>query len=154
MAAVDAALANADDTAFAIAMSNLVFARQEAVGFAALTEAEQTVYCLDALEREVNNGGFHQFFFNSSGDTALQTIDALERLGAAHTAGIVRRAAALFPGARPPADRDEREKQMSALPDGGSGAWRSLDDAFFEYRDNLAALERAYVAARRGDFPS
>jgi hypothetical protein len=154
MAAVDDALASADDTAFAIAMSNLVFARHEAAGFAALTEAEQTVYCLDALEREVNNGGFEQFFFNSSGDTALETAAALERLGAAHTAGLLRRAMAVFPAARPAANRDDRERQMEALAETARHTWSSLDEAFLEYRDNLAALERKYVAAHRRDFGS
>lgn len=154
MAAVDDALANADDTAFAIAMSNLVFARHEAAGFAALTEAERTVYCLDALEREVNNGGFEQFFFNSSGDTAIETLAALERLGAAHTAGLVRRAVLVFPAGRPAADRDEREKQLAALPENARDAWRALDEAFLEYRDNLVALERTYVVAHRRDFGS
>ena len=149
---VDSALAKADDTAFAIDMSNLVFARHEAVGFAALTEAEQTVYCLDALEREVNNGGFDQFFFNSSGDTAMETVLALERLGASHTAGLVRRAVGVFPGGRPAADRDAREKHMDALPESARELWSELTDAFCEYRDNLTALERAYVQAHRAGF--
>jgi hypothetical protein len=100
----------------------------------------------------VNNGGFSQFFLNSSGDTAAETIAALERLGAGHTAGIVRRAVSAFPGGRPSADRDVREKQMNALPESASGLWSELDGAFLEYRDNLAALERKYVTARRADF--
>lgn len=152
MSAVDAALAKADDTAFAIDMSNLVFARHEQAGFAGLSEAEQTVYCLDALEREINNGGFDQFFFNSSGDTALETIAALERLGAKHTAGLVRRAVAVFPGKQPAAERDARQSQMEALPDSARELWSQLDGAFYEYQDNLTALERAYVQAHRGEF--
>lgn len=152
MSGADDALREKDDTAFAIAMSNLVFARCEAAGFEALSEAEQTVYCLDALEREVNNGGFSQFFFNASGDTALETVSALERLGAGHTAALVRRALSVFPGARPSADRDAREKQMDGLPESARELWSELDQAFCEYRDNLAALERAYVSAHRAQF--
>ena len=152
MSSVDDALAKVDDTEFAIAMSDLVFARYEQAGFAGLTEAEQTVYCLDCLEREVNNGGFDQFFFNSSGNTAVETIPALERLGANHTAGLVRRAVAPFPGGRPSADRDERENQMEALPESARELWSQLDNDFYEYRDNLTALERAYVTAHRGEF--
>jgi hypothetical protein len=71
MNAIEAALAKPDNTEFAIAMSDLVFARHNAVGFAAMSQAEQTAYCVDCLEREVNNGGFDQFFANSSGDTSL-----------------------------------------------------------------------------------
>jgi hypothetical protein len=152
MSTVDDALGKADDTRFAIDMSNLVFARYEQAGFAGLTEAEQTVYCLDALEREVNNGGFDQFFFNSSGNTAMETVTALERLGAKHTAALVQRAAGVFPDGRPAADRDERETQMEALPESARELWSQLDDDFYEYRDNLTALERAYVRAHRGEF--
>jgi len=36
-------------------------------GFEKLSDAEKLYYALTLLQDEVNNGGFHQFFFNSSG---------------------------------------------------------------------------------------
>jgi hypothetical protein len=108
MNAIETALAKSDNTEFAIAMSDLVFARHEAVGFAIMSVAEQTVYCVDCLEREVNNGGFDQFFVNSSGDTSLETITALKRVGADHTADLVRRAVLVFPNGHPSPDRNTR----------------------------------------------
>ena len=35
-----------------------------------LTEEQKQFYYNQCLEREVNNGGFHQYFFNSSGNFA------------------------------------------------------------------------------------
>jgi penicillin V acylase-like amidase (Ntn superfamily) len=64
---------------------------------------------MDALEAEVNNGGFHQFFYNSAGDNTEDTIQALEIIGAATMAEITRRAAAMFPGRMPPRDRFLRQ---------------------------------------------
>jgi hypothetical protein len=60
------------------------------------------------LEDEVNNGGFHQFFYNDAGNNTLQTIQALEAVGAAKIAAIVKRAA-MFPGGMPPKDRFARQ---------------------------------------------
>jgi uncharacterized protein DUF4375 len=152
MNAIEAALAKHDNTEFAIAMSNLIFARHEAVGFAAMSEAEQTAYCADCLEREVNNGGFDQFFVNSSGDTSLETITALDRLGASHTAELVRRAVAVFPDGHPSSDRDARFDQIEAARPAVEKIWAALDAAFYEYRDDIAQLLRDYVSAHRLEF--
>ena len=53
---------------------------------------------IETLEGEVNNGGFDQFFYNSAGNNTADTILALQAIGAARTADIVKRAAAMFPG--------------------------------------------------------
>lgn len=36
-------------------------------GFAAFSDEERLYYAMTLFQNEVNNGGFHQFFFNSSG---------------------------------------------------------------------------------------
>ena len=133
MASVDDALANEDPTAFAIALSNLVFPRYDRDGFAALTPAEQVAYCVDALEREVANGGFEQFFGNSSGDTAAETLAALETIGAMKAAALLREA-------------------MACLPQGSQDTWHELSGRFDEYPDDLTTLMRQYVRAHRGEF--
>jgi hypothetical protein len=97
------------------------------------------------LEAELNNGGFDQFFFNSAGDRTAETIAALEAIGASHTAGIVRKAAARFPGGMPPADRDERQALLSDSVSPDSDAFEDEDAAFLEYRDDLEALAAAYA---------
>jgi len=64
------------------------------------TEAEITVLAVQALNREVNNGGYHQFFWNSSRQYAPIIADALRRIGCSETAAITERAiAALNPDA-------------------------------------------------------
>jgi hypothetical protein len=50
-------------------------------GFGALSNPEKFYYALTLFQNEVNNGGFHQFFFNSSGsyydfvEKGLATLD-------------------------------------------------------------------------------
>jgi Domain of unknown function (DUF4375) len=142
-----------DDTKFAIAMSDLVFSREAAVGYDRLTPPERVVFCLDALEREVNNGGFAQFFENSAGDHALETIEALRTLGAPRVAGLVTEAVAVFPDGHPAADREDRQRQVEKLDDAARAKLDQLDGAFYEYPENLHALERAYVGTNQAQFP-
>lgn len=142
----------ADDTQFAIAMSDRVFAREQAVGYEQLTPAERVVFCLDGLEREVNNGGFSQFFENSAGDHALETVEALRTLGAPRVAALVAQAVAVFPAGRPATDRERRQQQLAQLDDRARAKLDQLDNAFFEYPEHLAALERRYVRSHQDQF--
>ncbi len=59
-------------------------------------DARTVVNLVLEFEDEVNNGGFHQFFNNSSGDNTAETIVALEKIGATAMADILKRAASRF----------------------------------------------------------
>ncbi len=98
---------------------------------------------IEALEAEVNNGGFDQFVFNSAGDHAEATIRALETVSALATADIVRRACVKFPAGMPPTNRNARQELLEQMsPD--SGAFEQDDAAFLAYPDDLATLAAVY----------
>lgn len=59
-----------------------------------LTAEELLVLAVLALEREVNNGGYFQFFWNSSRRFAPIIVESLLRLGCADAAAITERAIA------------------------------------------------------------
>lgn len=100
---------------------------------------DEVVDLIDALEGEVNNGGFHQYFYNSAGDRTAETIQALEIIGAFAIADIVKRAAQKFPYGMPPTDRFERQDVLlEACPN--AQAFQALDEEFYQYPDDLAAL--------------
>ncbi len=91
------------------------------------------------LEAEVNNGGFDQFFFNSGGDRTAETISALGTIGAHHTARILAKASAKFPGNGPPRNWAERQTVLLRIsPDGE--AFEEEDEAFLKYEDDLEKL--------------
>src|SRR4051812_22979663 len=73
-----------------------------------MTEPQKVFYCIQELEREVNNGGFNQYFINLSGDYAHETIKSLHAIGANTTAVILQRAIDQFPDHRVPKDRHVR----------------------------------------------
>jgi hypothetical protein len=151
---VDEALAHGDDNDFAIAMSNLLFAREQVVGYEGLTPAERVVFSLDSLEKEVNNGGFEQYFLNTSGDHCLDAPAALRSLGAPHTSGLVERAIAAFPAGGPARNQEARELQIEALSSEQRELLASLDEDFMQYVEPLAALERKYVQEQKAGFMS
>ena len=95
---------------------------------------------VEELEMEINNGGFDQYFFNSAGDRVYPTVEALEAIGAKHTANIVRRAIAKFPQGVVPENREARQEVLLDKVSPDSDAFEEEDSAFLKYQDDLASL--------------
>lgn len=58
----------------------------------AATQEEHALLAIMALQREVNNGGYSQFFVNSSRKYALTIVPALESIGCLATAALTQKA--------------------------------------------------------------
>jgi HEAT repeat protein len=110
-----------------------------------LTEPQRAYFLVWTLKCEVSNGGFAQYFVNSSGDHADETLDALAMIGALQTADILRRAMNLFGADGPSSDQDERHEQLASRDD-AIAFLRELDTEFYKYPDRL--LERLADYAR------
>lgn len=52
----------------------------------------QMLWATQLVDDEVNNGGFNQYFFNDSGQFAIEAIEGFELIGARERAELVRRA--------------------------------------------------------------
>lgn len=110
-------------------------------GYDSLAPPERIVFDVNALEAEVNNGGFHQFFFNSEADRVPEIIEALQAIGASTVAGIVQEACRLFPAGGPSRDRYARQEQLEQV---GDERFDALDRRFYAYPDPLSQLVVAY----------
>lgn len=117
-----------------------------------LTDSQLAFYYNQNLEREINNGGFNQYFTNSSGDFAHETINSLRIIGANHTADILQSAIDQFPDKKVPSDRDERIELVGQIEETANEKWEELDQKFFEYKDNLNSLNIEYVKKHRTEF--
>jgi hypothetical protein len=132
-----------------------VTARRNRRDFAALTEAERVFLTVWWVEAEVNNGGFHQYFFNSAGDQSSGAERALETIRASRCARIVAAAIAVFPPPGPSPDRYERQRQLlDGLPSDAEDSLDALDHAFYEYPDDVETLLADFVRAHASEFPS
>ena len=114
-------------------------------GIDSLSERDKVVAAVFALEAEVNNGGFDQFFYNSAGDFAWFTPDALTMIGAEKTALIVEKANSVFGEKGPSPDRDKRFEVMQSFGEKYDEFWGELDDQFYEYPHDLYALLEKYL---------
>jgi hypothetical protein len=56
------------------------------------TKGLQMLWATQLVDDEVSNGGFNQYFFNSSGQFAVEAIEGFELIGAADRAALVRKA--------------------------------------------------------------
>jgi Domain of unknown function (DUF4375) len=117
----------------------------EGSAFDALPERDRILVAIWGLEADVNNGGFDQYYFNSSGDRAFFAAEALERIGASQMAAIVREANALFGPEGPSRDRDHRVRRLFEITADDEDLFDALDRRFFEYPDDISALLIAYI---------
>lgn len=80
-----------------------------------LNSSQRLLIIVENLEGEVNNGGFDQFYFNSSGNHANETVDALKKIGAFNTAKLVKMANDEFPNGIVPKDRTKRQDVLDSI---------------------------------------
>jgi hypothetical protein len=73
---------------------------QQRAGLEKLPRGLQLVYLLNALDGEVGNGGFEQFFTNSSGELVPETLAACELIGCRNRAKVLRQAIDIWEPAR------------------------------------------------------
>ena len=120
--------------------------------FSKLTAHQKLFYLNQTLEREINNGGFNQYFWNSSGDNAHETILSLEAIGADATADILQKAIDQFPGKTAPKDRDQRTEIVEQIEETADEVWNELDQKFYKYEDDLNTLNLDYIKKYREFF--
>jgi hypothetical protein len=105
--------------------------------FDALSREERVVLAIEAFEREVNNGGFDQFFLNAGPQLASIVVDAFDQLGCHATASIARAAAA----ANSLQDQASREAELSRCDDLFYAGQENIEEALFVFiRKHGAAI--------------
>ena len=112
--------------------------------FSNLNEFEKTFIYLDVLEASVTNGGFIQFFFNSSGQFTHEVFQAYMAIKAENTVDILTKAIYLFPEIPVPKNLRIRQ-QILMEKDTNIDLWDELDTQFYKYEDNIISLTLEYV---------
>lgn len=123
-------------------------------GFGALSRGDQLYYLVNVLSGEVHNGGFDQFFSNSSGDLYYETVQALVELGDQATLSLLQEAkSTLFGAVDVPVDRVARFGYMRTSSEDHPQyavtvhALDQLDKRFYANAESVSSLlERVAVA--------
>lgn len=98
---------------------------------AKLTPIERGLSAAEDLSGEVYNGGFHQYFFNSAGNTTAAARDALRAYGATETLALLECAMTAFPKSTPSAVREKRGRELERWGERQYEVFRDLDRAFY-----------------------
>jgi len=105
---------------------------------AELTDEERVVLAVEALEREVNHGGFDYFFTYVSSELTQILPDALERIACPATAAIVR---AAFVG-HALQDDEARAEELERCDQRFFANEENIEEALFEFiRKNRGRIE-------------
>lgn len=108
-----------------------------------LTPAEQQSIALYGLVGELMNGGFHQYFYNSSGDLAPLAIEELKAVGATESLRILERAMATFPPGGYSVDRETRGKCLKAISDSVEAEIAAFDDVSDAFQGDVPLFSYA-----------
>ena len=140
-------------TQFVIEMDNLIN-EKSAFGenMEALNEDERLFYISQEVEREVNNGGFDQFFFNSSGNFSNEIVEVFKTIGAEARSEICQRAIDVF-GVTIPVDIFERQDLMEELDeDKRDEIWSDCDSDYYACEDDLDSLIYTFIIGHKASF--
>jgi hypothetical protein len=128
-------------------IDSLVLAVEQAVGGrprAELSNPERVVLAVEALEREVNNGGYKQFFTNSSCEFTAFVVQALQLIGCPECAAITAEAIGELDLADH-FDAEAVERVASGLSDESSAKVGVCDSRYYENDESIDERLFAYI---------
>jgi hypothetical protein len=134
----------------------VVWALYEHRGFAAMTVPQQYYHAVVDYAAEVNNGGHHQYFYNSTSDIYETAIEGLRTIGATSKVKILSDATRAFAPRRPAPGNAERRRQMELFGGPQDAKFAAADKSFYgsEERpgERLSVLLTLYALNHRSDF--
>jgi len=111
-----------------------------------LAHTEKLYYAVRLLDGEVYNGGFHQYFFNSSSTHYAYAEEGLIVVGADRTLELLLDAKELvFPGIGVPEATGERRQALRSLPRPNDLRLAELDSQYYKDPDGLADRIEAFA---------
>ncbi len=117
-------------------------------------KSKQAIYMIWALEAEVNNGGYNQFYFNSSGQFYKHLPDALRLVGATTFADLTERANETFEKENPKITQHQDGTLEGFNKSYEDNPLNKYDDAFYDlYKtENLQQIQVDYIRKNKKEF--
>lgn len=117
-------------------------------------KSRQAIYMIWVLEAEVNNGGYNQFYFNSSGQFYKHLPEALRLVGAIKFADLTERANNIFEK-----ENDKITRHQDGTIEGFSKSYEDnplndLDTEFYALyqTENLQQIQVDYIRKNKKEF--
>jgi len=117
-------------------------------------KSRQAIYMIWALEAEVNNGGYNQFYFNSSGQFYKHLPDALKLVGANKFADLTKRANETFEKENPKITQHQDGTIEGFSKSYDDNPLNKFDDEFYDlYKtENLQQVQVDFIRKHKTEF--
>ena len=96
---------------------------------------EKVIMCTADLIADVNNGGFHQYYFNSYSNYAIEVPKYFNELGLKNISKIVKEANNIFGYKGPSTIRKQRQEQLDNLTKNENSKLSKLDNKFYRTKE-------------------
>ena len=113
------------------------------------TKGQRYVYALASVQGEIDNGGFDQLFFNSTGSLYRLALEGAVAMRIPQAVKLMRAAQSLFPHGVVPVDRADRQRQLDRLSQDRLSA---LDDRWYDADAAIDLGMRRYILAHPKQF--
>jgi hypothetical protein len=120
-----------------------------------LSKGFQMVHSTLEVEAEVANGGFNQYFWNSSGRFAAEALAGYKLVGATRHAELVEKAIAIYSRERPKQEQFKRKGTVQAFSESYEHtALNALDDPFYalDKTEKISPLRIKYIRDHPAEF--
>lgn len=119
-----------------------------------LTPGQRAVYSLTWTEREVCNGGFHQYFWNPTGGLAHEAVEGVRLLGIDRYADLIVRAAEIGLGTTEALSWSARRDRLDRLSPAAEEELDGLGDEFYDLLDEVPLDEAfcRFIDSQPGQF--
>jgi hypothetical protein len=138
-------------------VDSIVLAFEQAIGQKAaregeskLTGDERIVLAIEALEREVNNGGYSQFFVNSLREYTPIIVDSLQRIGCPRAAEITQEAVSALRLIDP--STAQIESEMEKESEERDAVLERCNKRYFKESEAIADQLFAYIKIHQESF--
>ncbi len=117
-------------------------------------KSRQAIYMIWALEAEVNNGGYNQFYFNSSGQFYKHLPDALNLVGAIKFADLTKRANDTFEKENPKITQHQDGTLEGFSKSYDDNPLNKFDDEFYDLyeMENLQQIQVDFIRKTKKEF--
>jgi hypothetical protein len=123
--------------------------------FAKASPAQGAMIAMWWCRSEVCNGGFDQFFWNSTGMIWPYALQGFRLVGANSYAALLEKALSVFPGGVAPLERNVRDEVLESNEE-RMDTFDPIDQAFFalerEQKEELNALCAKYIRSNPNEF--
>lgn len=113
-----------------------------------LSDEERVILAVEALEREVNNGGYAQFFTNLSKEYAPVVVEALRKIGCPLTAENAKKAIDILRIGGPP-DEAAIDRVMAEEDEARDDRLNQCDAEYCGLRENIAGRLFEFIRTNR-----